>query len=107
MSASVTMIGAGAAFCRAIEASAQVADRPIKIVSSDWTQWASASFTGARHRLTIQGPDSGAFHRWLRTLQESEDMPMRGHQLADILVLSVSSADGETTAVLEALTVEE
>ena len=96
----------GTALVRAIEANALRAGCPVRMSASDWTRWASATFTGARHNLTLEADESGVLDGWLTELPET-DLPIRGHLVADIVVMSVQRAKGVATVRLEALTVEE
>jgi len=97
---------AGTALIRAIEADAARARCDLRLVASDSTRWASATFTGARHHLSLEAPEGDALDGWLEALPEA-DLPIRGHLVADIVVLSVQRAGGNATIGLEALTVEE
>jgi hypothetical protein len=97
---------AGTALVRAIEASAKRAGCTVRMKASDWTRWASATFTGARHELSLEADESGALDGWLAELPEAE-LPIRGHLVADVVVSSVRRAEGVATIRLEALTVEE
>lgn len=73
---------------------------------SSATGWASATFTGQRHDVTLAGPPSPALDAWLARLPEAE-IELRGHLVADISVASVQcDADGMTMRI-EALTVAE
>jgi len=96
----------GTALARALEANARRAGCPVRMSASDWTRWASATFTGARHELTLEADESGALDNWLTELPEVE-LPIRGHLVADIIVSSVRRGNGTATIRLEALTVEE
>ena len=96
----------GTALTRAIEANARRAGCPVRISASEWTRWASATFTGGRHELTLEADEAGALDGWLAELPETE-LPTRGHLVADIVVTSVRRANGVATIRLEALTVEE
>lgn len=99
-------IATGTALVGAIQANAKRAGVDITLVSSDWTRWASASFTGARHQLVVAAAESPEMDTWLTEMPEGE-YPIRGHLVADMLVQSVGRADGVATISLEALTVEE
>ena len=96
----------GTALVRALEANARRAGCPMRLTASDWTRWASATFTGARHDVTLEADDSGALDGWLTELPEA-DLPIRGHLVADVIITSVRRADGCATIRIEALTVEE
>jgi len=96
----------GTALVRALEADARRAGCQVRMNASDWTRWASATFTGARHELTLEAGESDALDAWLAELPEA-DLPIRGHLVADIVVTSVGRAEGLATIRLEALTVRE
>jgi hypothetical protein len=75
--------------------------------------WASATFTGMRHKLTFriegEGADTAA-DAFLGNLEETE-FELRGHILADITLLSQSRSfcsEGSLVRIsIEALTVED
>lgn len=50
---------------RALLTAADSAGCPVAVVTSDWTRWASATFTGARHSLTLTAAASPRLDRWL------------------------------------------
>ena len=91
---------------RALLAGAETAGCPLTVTAADWTRWASATFTGARHMLTLSGAASPALDRWLVGLSEAE-FALRNHLVADLSVTRVMRTDGVATIALEALTVEE
>lgn len=88
---------------RRLRIAAEAAGVAIAITASDTTPWASATFNGARHRLTLAG-EGAAFARWVAGLPEA-DLPLRGHLVADLVVRRAVAEDG--AVVLEVLTVEE
>ncbi len=96
---------AGSLVRRAIERDARHARGAVTVALDESTRWASATFVGARHRLTLAGDDSDAFTRWLERLGEA-DLPIRGQLVADLCVVSVVHHAGRATASVEALTVE-
>jgi hypothetical protein len=96
---------AGTALIRAMEASAERAGCPIRVVASGATRWASATFAGARHELRLEAAEVEALGPWLAELPEV-DLPTRGYLVADIQVQSVHRASGVATIEIEALTVE-
>jgi hypothetical protein len=71
--------------------------------------WASATFAGERHRLTLTltGPaaEAGA-DSFLNGLGE-RDFPMRGHILIDIACVGDERREDTVRLTLEALTVED
>lgn len=76
------------------------------VVDADWVPWASATFTGARHRLTIVAEKGPATMAWLAALPEME-LPIAGHLVADLAVIAVEQDEEALRATLEVLTVEE
>ena len=86
---------------RRLRIAAEAAGVSIGIVACTATPWASATFNGARHRMTIESADAG-LAAWLATLPEAE-LPLRGHLVADLVV--THAADG--VARIEVLSVEE
>ena len=71
--------------------------------------WASVTFTGERHRLTLTltGPEAAAAADiFLEGLGE-RDFPMRGHILIDIACVGDTRGEDEVRLTLEALTVED
>lgn len=91
---------------RALLASAEAAGCPVTTTESDLTRWASVTFTGGRHMLTLKGATSPALTRWIAALPES-DFALRGHLVADLSVEAVRREGAEVTVMLEVLTVEE
>jgi hypothetical protein len=71
--------------------------------------WASITFSGERHRISLCLPGPGAAaaaEAFLDGLAE-RDFPLRGHILADIDACEVArDAHGQVRLTLEALTVE-
>ncbi len=88
---------------RRLRIAAEAVGVTIAITASDATPWASATFNGARHRLTLVG-EGAAFKRWVAALPDI-DLPLRGHLVADLVVRRAVA--GESVVVLEVLTVEE
>lgn len=91
---------------RILEAAARRAGCPARIIDSDWRRWASATFSGARHVVTLAATASPALDAWLATLAEAE-LPVKGHLLADLAVAECRRRGDEVEVRLEALTVEE
>ena len=90
---------------RALVASAVAAGCPVTVSDADWSRWSSATFSGARHALTLSGAASRAFNSWTRALPEAE-FALRGHLVADLCVARRHRTRDEVTLVLEVLTVE-
>lgn len=91
---------------RALTASADRAGCPVEIQATEWTRWASATFTGARHTLKLSAPPSPALTAWIAALPEAE-IALRGHLVADLSVVAARHAGDAITVELEILTVEE
>lgn len=88
---------------RALVADAATRGLAVDVPESDWLRWASATFTGARHSVTLSGK---GLDEWLARLPEHE-FTLRGHLVADVTVTGVRHAEGMTVATLELLTLEE
>lgn len=97
---------AGTLFARALVAGAARAGCPIELLSAEWTRWASATFSGARHALRLGGPSGPALEKWLEELPEAE-IVLRGHIVADLTIDGVQRNLDHTFANIEALTVED
>jgi hypothetical protein len=93
-------------FERALRESAERAGCPIAISASSATRWASATFVGERHMLTITGTANPGFDLWIDGLPEAE-WALCGHLVADLAVMARHRLDDQRTVELEALTVED
>jgi hypothetical protein len=91
---------------RALLESAHAAGCPLGLRASEMTRWASATFTGAKHLLTLAGEASPELDAWLAALPEAE-FALRDHLVADLVVQSFRREDGAAAMTLEILTVEE
>ena len=78
---------------------------PLKIVTSEWTRWSSATFNGARHISTWLAAPSAALDTWLLSLPDVE-FALRGNLVADIALASISRTPHRVEMKIEALTVE-
>ena len=96
---------AGTMLERALVTAASAAGCVVAIEAADWKRWASATFTGARHELTLSGACGAALDQWLVKLSET-DLPLGRYLLADLAVASVARCDGQARVAVEALTVE-
>ena len=96
----------GTALVRALEANARHAGCPVRMTACDWTRWASATFTGARHSLTLKAVAGPALDCWLVGLSEAE-FALRNYLLADLTVTRMAREGELVMVALEALTVEE
>ena len=91
---------------RALDHAAKRAGLTLVVRHADWRRWASATFSGARHELTLELPDNESAKRWLAALPEAE-LPIRGHLVADAVVLRTHGEGDTLVAAIEVLTVED
>lgn len=96
----------GARLERALIAAAAAEACVLLIVEARWVPWASVTFNGARHRLTVQLDESLVAKAWLVALPGLE-LGISGHLVADLHVATFAATDGVLCATIEALTVEE
>lgn len=101
----------GERLARVVSAKIGTINGETRVESLEQTDWASVTFTGARHRLrvTLEGDGAvGAAADFLATLPDL-DFPIPGHIVADIaLVAEERGANGRYAALeLEALTIED
>ncbi|WP_404368245.1 hypothetical protein AB5I39_14380 [Sphingomonas sp. MMS24-J45] len=96
---------AGTLVRRAIERDARRVGYAVTLTLEQSTRWASATFVGARHRLSLGGPDDTDFAHWLDALPEA-NLPIRGHLIADLAIVARHCTAGRIAATVEALTVE-
>lgn len=91
---------------RALATASEAAGCAVEIAASVWTRWASATFAGAQHRITLTAAASPELDRWIAGLPEAE-FDLRGHLVADLVVERIARDGARVTAELEVLTVEE
>jgi hypothetical protein len=82
---------------------------PGTIVSSGSEAWASATFSGARHSLTLRIEGSDAANRASQLAGELDgiEFDLPGHLVADIAVTSRQDSGDGVALEIEALTVED
>lgn len=97
---------AGTLLERALGAHGEAAGCAVEIAASDWTRWASATFVGARHLITLKCTASAELEAWLAALPDA-DFALRGHLVADLVIERVHRQGDAVTVSLEILTVEE
>ena len=68
--------------------------------------WASATFTGARHRLEYHAAPAGQADAFAAAI-EQRDFNLPGHLVADIAVAARTASDAGVSLTIEALTVED
>lgn len=91
---------------RAVLAEAARGGLTLRVTAATARRWASATFVGARHLLTVEGEWDDRVPDWLRDLADA-DLPLRGHLVADLIVAALTRTDARFTAAIEALTLEE
>lgn len=96
----------GAQLERALVRSAADAGIVLALVARAATPWASVTFAGARHRLTLAAFPSQLLDRWLAELPDAE-FALRGHLVADLALVSRVQSGEPAEIVLEILTVED
>jgi hypothetical protein len=74
----------------------------VVVLARESRPWASVTFSGARHRLTLDAGGEPGLETWVAGLPERE-IALRGHLVADVAVTTVERAK----VVIEVLTVEE
>lgn len=94
-----------AALSRVIEQSAGVAGCPVRVAANGRRRWASATFSGARHAMTISAIPTAQFDRWLGGLADA-DLSVRGHLVADLKIMAVRRSAEQLSADIEVLTLE-
>lgn len=90
---------------RALLGSARAAGCPLVLRASEMTRWASVTFTGAKHLLSLEGEASPALEAWLAALPEAE-FALRDHLVADMVLLAVKR-EGVVGMMVEVLTLED
>lgn len=96
---------AGALLERALLASATRAGCAITIVEAGWERWASATFAGARHTMSLEAATNDGLERWIADLPEA-DLAMRRGLVADLTVARICRAGARVHFTIEALTIE-
>lgn len=78
------------------------------VVAETLTPWASATFIGARHGLTLvlRGEDAAARARELATQLPEAQFALPGHLVADLVVDAITEEAGEVRLLLSVLTIE-
>lgn len=91
---------------QALIRSAANAGIKLSVMSAASTSWASVTFSGARHQLTVMAPATVSLEAWLAGLPEAE-FRLRGHLVADLVVANEPRVGEQAAATLEILTVED
>ncbi|MBW4331692.1 hypothetical protein KY084_12510 [Stakelama sp. CBK3Z-3] len=91
---------------RALLRSAAEAGCDPALIGADWERWASVTFTGARHTITLSLCTDEAGRDWLVALPDA-DFPLSGHLVADLAIDHVHFEGERKIVRLQALTVED
>ena len=94
---------AGTLLIRAFRGSASAAGLAMHVESIVCTPWASATFVGTLHRLTIAMVPVPGLRDWIDALPEAE-FAMRGHIVADLVVDHVETIGDREHVTIAALT---
>lgn len=78
---------------------------PVRILRSSQRRWASATFVGARHLITVSAPESPMLDDWLAALPDME-FALPGHLVADLIITETRREGNDVSADIEVLTVE-
>ena len=84
--------------------SAAAAGCAVRVRAHHSRHWASATFTGTRHALTLAAAASPAFDTWLAGLHDAE-FDTRRELVADLALVERAAVGDEVEARIEALTV--
>jgi hypothetical protein len=93
----------GTLLIRAIRSHAATAGISLQVDSIACRPWASATFTGTRHRLTIVADPVPGLRSWIDELPEAE-FAMRGHIVADLAIDQVETIADKAHVTLAILT---
>jgi hypothetical protein len=94
---------AGTLLIRALRGQATAAGVTMHVESIACTPWASATFVGTLHRLTVAAVAVPGLRDWIDGLPEAE-FAMRGHIVADLSVESIEMVGDREHVTLEVLT---
>ncbi len=96
---------AGARLERALVEAAREMGIGAEVAAADRVRWASATFVGARHRLTLSAASGPALDAWLAALPEHE-FDLSGHLVADLVIDAIRRMGDRAEIEIEVLTVE-
>lgn len=101
----------GERLARVVSANIGTIGGETRVEPLEQTDWASVTFTGARHRLRVALDGEGAVGAAADFLDKLPDLdlPIPGHIVADIALVAEERGDNGRYAVLEleALTIED
>ena len=94
---------AGTLLIRGLRGHAGAAGVTMHVATIACTPWASATFVGTQHQLTIVADPVPGLRDWIDALPEAE-FALRGHIVADLAVDRVESIDGRQHVTIAVLT---
>ena len=94
---------AGTLLIRALRSLASAANVPIRVEAIACTPWASATFVGTQHRLTIVVDPVPGLRDRIDALPDTE-FAMRGHIVADLAVDHIETIDDREHVTIAVLT---
>jgi hypothetical protein len=94
---------AGTLLIRALRSHASGAGVTMHIESIACTPWASATFVGTLHRLTVAAVSVPGLRYWIDGLPEAE-FTMRGHIVADLTVERIETIGDREHVTIAVLT---
>jgi hypothetical protein len=95
-----------AQLARALLAAARAAGVAIEVERHRSRPWASATFVGARHALTLAGEPAPALDGWVASLSEAE-LTLRGHVVVSVAVECIDDGAAVHRLLLSVLTIED
>lgn len=97
---------AEAQLARALTASALASGVAMAIEEHRSHPWASATFVGTQHALTLAAAPTAALGSWIAALPDA-DLSLAGHLIASIAVDRIEEAGGAAALSLTVLTLED
>ena len=94
---------AGTLLIRALRGHAAATGLTMHVESIACTPWASATFVGTLHRLTVAAVPVPGLRDWIDALFEAE-FAMRGHIVADLVVERIDSIGDREHVTIAVLT---
>ena len=88
---------------RTLHASAAASGTSFEVTETVSRPWASATFSGEHHHLVLLADPIPGFRSWLATLPDAE-LPLRGHNLADLAIDAVEQVGSRLHVTIAALT---
>lgn len=94
---------AGTLLIRALRGQANAAGVTMHVESIACTPWASATFVGTQHRLTIAADPVPGLREWIDALPEAEFV-VRGHVVADLAIERIETIGEGALVTIAVLT---